>query len=211
MKAPQRPRTLALAAMYQCLVLADQLARTGAADPLLWRQTMRGLLVTSNTDDPAAVYGGLRNLKPGLAMLESSLLAARAPANKHLVAYANGLIQIEKLLRADREVATRLAIGLGRIRERQLAESELLSEATLEEVSGLYVETLGTLKLRLQIKGVAEHLSKPTVAHGIRTCLMAAMASLQEWRRLGGKRWQLIFGKGAIVADIHEIISSKNI
>jgi len=58
---------------------------------------------------------------------------------------------------------------------------------------------LSTLQRRIQVKGNAIYLQQPGVAERIRCLLFAAVRSAYLWRQLGGKRYHLLFWRGALI------------
>ena len=71
-----------------------------------------------------------------------------------------------------------------------------------------YVDSLGQLRFRVQIRGDAKQLQAAGMAERIRAILLAGVRAAWLWRRLGGRRWHLIFTRGQILREIREIAKS---
>ncbi|HNC86208.1 MAG TPA: DUF489 family protein, partial [Agitococcus sp.] len=65
---------------------------------------------------------------------------------------------------------------------------------------------IGTLKFRLQIKGKEQKLQTLGVPEQIRAVLLAGIRAAWLWRRLGGRRWHLLFTRSSIMEELRVLI-----
>jgi high frequency lysogenization protein len=63
---------------------------------------------------------------------------------------------------------------------------------TCHSISGIYQDTLSTLRYRIKVAGSAQHLQDKQNADIIRALLLAGIRSAFLWRQLGGRRWKLL-------------------
>lgn len=204
-----RDKTLALAAIFQAAALAEGLARRGYAEPQALKALLASILVF-DTDNPEQIYGPVQNLTLGLKTLEVCLGNSdhrgdsRASDN---LGYALGLIHIEGQLGKSPALLNLLRQRLEQA-SAQLPhfDNELLSQGMFTNLAGIYVDTLGTLPFRLQIKGSEQRLQTPGVPEQIRACLLAGVRAAWLWKRLGGRRWHLLFTRSQVVGEIRKLI-----
>lgn len=206
---PQRARTLALAGVFQSASLADSLAWRGHCDPVALEASLGSVLVL-DTDDPLAIFGdGARHLRVGLSALEKTLfqpLRDPHPRQADLVRYALALIHLERKLarsaRLQAELRRRLETAVGQ----RAHFAGPRDPALVRKLAGAYVDTLGTLDFRIQVKGDRRQLQAGAVPEQVRAVLLAGVRAAWLWRRLGGRRWQLPFVRGRILGEIRAII-----
>ena len=93
--------------------------------------------------------------------------------------------------------------------QRQRALKPDMSQSELSALLGsAYVDSLGTLRFRVQIRGNAQQLQAPGMAERIRAVLLAGVRAAWLWHRLGGRRWHLVFTRGQILQEIRAIAKS---
>lgn len=205
-----RDKTLALAALFQSAGLASELARRGQADAGAEAFLMDTALVM-DTDDTGLIYpDGGRQLTPGLTWLEGCLLEQGRGLERagEIIRLALAIIQVEHHLERHADVQARLRQRLfGIIQQRELRPD--LSQGELASLLGAaYVDNLGGLGYRVQIRGDARQLQSPGMAERIRAVLLAGVRAVWLWRRLGGRRWHLMFQRGEILREIRAIAKS---
>lgn len=203
-----RNKAIALAAVFQAAALTDSLARRGYADPQAMKTLLDSILVF-DTDHPESIYGSVKNLTLGLQTLESCLGARQNDNNRPAdqLSYALGLIHIEGQLAKEPQLLTLLRQRLEQSKS-QLPHfnNDISSQAMFNNLAGIYVDTLGTLHFRLQVKGSEQNLQKTGVPEQIRACLLAGVRAAWLWKRLGGRRWHLLFTRGNVLEELRLLI-----
>ncbi len=205
-----RDKVLALAAVFQAAALADALAWRGQADHDN-RKVLLNSLFVFESDDPVQIYGVTTALKTGLRTLEECLVDTGSGQGDNRQAdrlrYALGLIQVERKMAARPE----LLIVLRRRLEQAQAqlphfEDGVSSNGMIRNLAAVYVDTLGTLPQRIQIRGNEQRLKADGIAEQIRAVLLAGVRAAWLWHRLGGRRWHILFTRGQILDEIRAII-----
>lgn len=204
-----RDKTLALAAIFQSAALTDQLAWRGHADSLALETLLRGVLVF-DTDDVGAIYGGPAGLQMGLRALELAFATFRqTPRQQEIVRYALGLSQLENQLAGSTELQGQLRRRLEQAVEQLKHFEGITSPAMIKNLGHIYVDTIGTLGFRIQVKGNAQQLQAEGMAEQIRAVLLAGVRAAWLWRRLGGRRWHLVVSRGQVLREIRAIIKES--
>lgn len=208
----RRAKTLALAGIFQSASLADSLAWRGHCDPVALEASLNSILVL-DTDDPVAVFGNdARNLRIGLGAVEQTFfqpLRHPHPRQPEIVRYALGLMYLERKLAGSPALLETLRRRLETSAVQRGHFPGLREPAMLRNLAGIYVDTLGTLKFRLNIKGDQRHLQASGMPEQIRAVLLAGVRAAWLWHRLGGRRWRLVFTRGQVLGEIRKIIKES--
>ena len=201
-----RDKTLALAAIFQAAGLAAELAKTGNSHPEAEAFLRRSSLVL-DTDDISQIYPDARGLEQGLMWLEGCLMEqGRALAQAgEIVRLALGIVQVEKHLVRSPDVQNSLRQRLETVARQQQFNPDMGDSELAQALGSVYVDTLGSLQFRVQLRGNAQHLQATGMAERIRAILLAGVRAAWLWRRLGGRRWHLIFTRSQILTEIREI------
>lgn len=206
---PRRARTLALAGIFQSASLADSLAWRGHCDPVALDASLGSILVL-DTDDPAAIFGdGARHLRIGLAATEKTFfqpLRDPHPRQAEIVRYALALLHLERKLAGSARLQAELRQRLERAVAQRAHFASPHDPMLVRKLAGAYVDTLGTLDFRIQVKGDRRQLAGGPVPEQIRAVLLAGVRAAWLWHRLGGRRWHLVFTRARVLAEIREII-----
>lgn len=203
-----RDKTLALAGIFQSAALADQLAWRGECDTAALRASLDSILVL-DTDESAGIFGPVEDLHLGLRTLEGIFTEnSRSQRQGEMVRYALGLMHIERKLARDPDLQQKLRFRLETAAAQRLHYEDVTEAGMQSNLGQIYVDTIGTLGFRLQVKGEARHLKAEGMAGQIRASLLAGVRSAWLWHRLGGRRWHLLFTRSQIVGEIREIIRS---
>lgn len=201
-----RDKTLALAGIFQAASLADNLARRGLCDSLALETSLRSVLVPEEMN-PLATYGQISHLNHGLHAIERSFgLQSWSKRQGEILNYAMGIIRIQCLLNKAPELRSRLLTGLAAIEKQSRQTAEGVEDpAIIKALAQLYVETLGTLPFRLQIRGNPEALHSADTPERIRASLLAGVRAAWLWHGLGGRRWHLLFSRKDTLREIRRI------
>lgn len=204
-----RHKTLALAAIFQAAALADSLARRGTADAHAMKTLLESVIVF-DTDNPEAIYGTVHQLSIGLRALEGCLTVGGFRENEnyaHQLEYSLGMIQLEsQLSRSDKLLGT-LRTRLENAQKQLIHfDNDICAQGMINHFAGAYVDTIGTLGFKLQIKGNQQKLQTVGIPEQIRAVLLAGIRAAWLWKRLGGRRWHLLLTRGQILEELRSLI-----
>ena len=189
-------QTLALAGILQATYLVDQIARTGQADSAAMNSILHSLFVFES-DDPAVVYAGAHNLQLGLRALRDVLAGHNRDSYQAAVRYALGALILQKLLARAPDAQTTIRTRLQHAEKKLELFTDNINEIA-PSLASIYQDTISRFKYRIQVTGSFQQLQNPANADKIRALLLAAVRSAWLWRRVGGRRWQLILNRNAL-------------
>lgn len=217
-----RDKTLALAGVFQAAGLVDSLAWHGHCDPLSLEASLKSLLVPLQPSMLAMDFYGqdLRHLFSGFQAMEQTLAPTTRhppprqkthPRQKDVLRYALTLIYLERQLAKNPTLQAELKRRLD-MSHRQLAFfREMKDPGMMRSLSGSYVDTVGKLKLRIQVKGSQKQLQTAGMPEQVRAVLLSGIHAASLWHQLGGRRWQLAFTRGKIVRELRQLISETSL
>lgn len=214
-------RLLALAAVFQAAQLTYLFALQGSQALNGLNATAFNRLLQASFDIQTHLqkslfsldfFNSIQDLHIGLHTLEGALMQPYQQSKPRLPApapYAEALRYAIALLQIERKVY-RKSNFIEKINEQQKALKQRLNffdhnlqhSAILASTANLYVETAGTLKSRLNVRGKPEILKSQANIDRIRACLFTGIQAAHLWRELGGNRLQLIFGRRGMLEDI---------
>ncbi len=193
---------LGLAGAFQAAREALALARDGRCDEAVAAASISSVL-RIDADDPAAVFGGIAAVRPGL---------------EAVLACIEGRERDPQLTRIVVTVLT-LARKFGRHGAMQDAVSEGIAGVTrsadhlgpahdtvYERLGELYTQTFSTMRPRVMVQGNGLYLSQSRIVTRIRALLLAAVRSAVLWRQCGGNQWQLVWRRRRIADAARELL-----
>ncbi len=210
-----RAKTLALAGIFQSASLADSIAWRGHCDPVALEASLQSLLVPDSPDNtPASVYGtDPRHLRVGLQALEQALapqLRHPHPRKTDILRYAFALIHLERKLARTPATQTELKRRLEMANRQHAFFRDIKDPGMLRNLAGTYVDTIGTFKFRIQVKGSQKQLKTNGTPEQVRAILLTGIRAASLWHHVGGRRWHLAFIRGKVLREIREIIKESN-
>ena len=208
MSAAMQGRVLALAGLVQALAEVRRIADTGQSDAQRLQVALESIF-RIEADSPAAVYGGVPALRPGLRLVRGWLRNEGDESGRDpmLPKLALAVLQLER-----RFVASDAA---GKVQEGILALAPRATElgATHPEVLAglgrLYADTVSHLRPRVMVQGNPHYLGQSSVVAEIRAVLLAALRSAVLWRQLGGSLWDLALRRRQL-ADAADALLALN-
>ncbi|WP_251976800.1 high frequency lysogenization protein HflD [Salinicola avicenniae] len=193
---------LALAGVFQAAAVVDQLARTGQCDERAWNTLIRATLET-NPETFEAVYGGHHNnLRLGIDTLQAVM--SRRQSEATVMRYGFSMILLMQKLRDDAAMMNTLGERLSRI-QGQAEHFGETHENVIASLGELYQETLSTFRYRIVVQGEPSLLQSPMMPERIRTALLGGVRFALLWHQQGGRRWRLIFQRGAIKRALQQL------
>lgn len=203
----QTQQTLALAGVIQAAILVDQLSQNGmvAQDRL---ETSLNSLFVFNPKRTEDIYGGIYPLNLGLQALRDIFLGHSSFFKTPVVMrYVLGMFYLEGKLNKSPQILDAISNGLSSL-DAQRSEAELfLSEARMQQLAGIYQNTISTLSFRIQVSGNMNYLKNEQTVHKIRSLLLAGIRSAVLWRQLGGKRWHFLIYRKRIGRDVTALLN----
>ncbi|TWT23513.1 high frequency lysogenization protein HflD [Luteimonas marina] len=191
-------RTLALAGLVQALKLVRRIADTGQADASILATSLDSVF-RIDAASPEEVYGGARNVRPGLLLLRDYL--ANQGDDPQLPKLALSVTQLERRFVANDAVAERVHEGILELKPKadQLGSSH---PEVLTALGSLYADTVSHLRPKVMVQGNPHYLGQAGVVAEIRAILLAALRSAVLWRQLGGSAWDIFLRKRGLQQSI---------
>ncbi|MFV0278455.1 MAG: high frequency lysogenization protein HflD [Parahaliea sp.] len=190
-------QTLALAGVVQAARLVDQISRSGSYPPEFLETSINSLFQfdASQVED---VFGGPAGVRLGLQNLAALLANRNEAESRDLVRYLFALLYLEGKFRRDPDM---MSVVRSRLEHASFRAEHFASHVhdVCHSISGIYQDTLSTLKFRITVTGSAQHLQDSRNADIIRALLLAGIRSAFLWRQLGGRRWKLLFQRRALL------------
>lgn len=195
-------RVLALAGLAQALAQVRRIADTGQSNAAVLGTCLDSVF-RIDASTPAAVYGGVINVRPGL-MLVQDYFTHRAK-DEHLPRLALAVLQLERRFVRDAAMTEKVLRG---IHEQSIAANRLGSSHpdVIAALGALYAETLSHLRPRVLVQGNPHYLGQPGVVAEVRAVLLSAVRSAVLWRQLGGGYWDFLLRKRAIVDSVEALL-----
>ncbi len=203
--AAQEEQLIALAGIFQACQLVNQIARHGQTENGQLETAVNSLLVT----DPGStleVYGSLEHIHSGLSLLKKLLRGTTPNEDMNAVRYAMAVLHLEAKLSKNQQMMATIGQRLQHAKS-QAEHFGPLHENVFEGLAAIYMDTISTFKLRIQVNGNPNLLQNSLNAAKIRTLLFAAIRSAVLWRQLGGRRWHFIFKKRALANTVDHLLT----
>lgn len=202
-------RTRALAGVFQAAALVKDLASNQRFNNLDYETTI-GTVFQLDPESVADIYGDDKSLRTGLTTLEAVLKNTQTTELVDTIRYALGLIHIESMLQKKTDLLEILRQRVERSVDQAKHFDSVINETIIAQLADIYLDTLGTFKYRIQVKGDAEILQQETYANRVRAIFLAGVRSAMLWRQLGGKRWHLMFFRKRELENVKTLINSEN-
>ena len=197
MRDRKQERIIALAAVFQAATLARDLAHNGTCDIINFNALIDTLFVFNPGTTREVYNNNIDCLEDGLKALSCISHNKMDNDSAEVVRYALSLLALQKQLSKQPDMLEVIRSRLNHIDYNKTHFSDDVSQLA-NSISGLYQDTLSTLKFRIQVNGNMQHLQQTAISDKIRALLLAGIRSAMLWRQLGGNKWQIIFGRGEI-------------
>jgi len=185
-------RTLALAGLFQAARLVDDLAHNGSTETDSFEESINSIFEL----DPKSlkdVYNSEHANRLGLDTIESVLGDHPTQNNTETIRYALAMIHLERILSRRRRLLESIRQRVERSREQAKYFDSRVHNSVISKLANIYIDTLGSLSYRIQVRGKADYLTNPVYVDKVRASLLAGIRSAMLWRQLGGRRWHLFF------------------
>ncbi|MCD7100233.1 high frequency lysogenization protein HflD [Stenotrophomonas sp. MMGLT7] len=199
MSFPVEERVLALAGIAQALQQVRRIAETGQSEASVVR-TLMDSVFRIDAATPAAVYGDVSDLAPGLRLLNDYFNNRAQDAVLPRLALA--VLQLERRFVKTPATARAVAEGIERTAPLAREAGDSGHPDVLSALGKLYADTISHLRPRVMVQGNPHYLGQAGVVSEIRALLLAAMRSAVLWRQLGGSYWDFLFAKRAMAEAV---------
>ena len=200
-------RTIAIAGICQSVTLVHRLATTGYLPKPEFYTCVRSLL-QQNPASTLDTFGELNNLEMGLKAL-CSFLGDVKSNQQQCFRYLLGVLHLQAKLQKQRDVLEIIGSRLQQI-NLQAQHFEPTHDNVIANLADLYSDTISKFRFRIQVRGDACYLQQQRVANQVRSLLFAAIRAAILWQQLGGRRWQLLVYRKAILQSAQQLLRNMN-
>lgn len=198
-------QALALAAVFQAALSADQLACGEHADSEALRSLMEGILALE-PGSPEQVYARPQRLREGLELLRQLFSQGQRRQHLRAISYGLALMHLANRLRKDADLTSIVRHRLEALEAQRPHFPDLAASEFCHRAAGIYVDTLGSFNFRIRVQGDPASLRNDDTAARIRALFLAGVRAAFLWRQAGGRRWHLLFQRRRLLRAIDEIL-----
>ncbi len=196
----QHEQLIALAGVFTASIQVDKLAKTGQIDGPVVECLINSILNT-NPQSTLEIYNyNDIELFAGYQFL-AKFLARNTSISREVLRYGLSLLMLERKLSHNKNMLTTVAKRLEQVKDK-VRHFGILHDNVIAACGSLYEDTISTFNRRIKVMGDITYLQQPSAAAQIRTLLLTGIRSAMLWYQLGGRRWQLIFKRKKLLADI---------
>jgi len=189
-------QVIALAGLFQAMDAIENIAQQGRCDEQTLETALSSLFV-GNPNNTLDVFGDLAHLKPGFTKVHDLLNKSNTNKRLNAVRYALAIVHLESKLNKQKDMLATIGKRLERA-ESQVQHFSLLHENVLESIAAIYLDTISTFQLRVQISGEEQLLTISQNIAKIRSLLLSGIRAATLWRQVGGRRWHFIFKRAEL-------------
>lgn len=201
-------RTLALAGLFQAARIVDDLAHKGVTESTSFEESINSIFEL----DPQSindVYDNEHANQLGLNTIESVLSGNSSQSYSETIRYALAMMQLERMLSKRSQLLELIRQRLEKSREQAKYFDSKVHNSVISKLANVYIDTLGSLSYRIQVRGNANYLRNPLYADKVRASLLAGIRSAMLWRQLGGRRWHLFFNRKRLLSATRKLNLEK--
>ncbi len=184
-----REQLLSLAAVVQCGILVQRMARTGSTDENNLARMVRTAVIL-DTPSIEALYDGTADIGRGLKLIADAGSGRPDPEQLDVLRMTNAALQLQASLRASDLFRDKLGRRLGRL---DLSSREVpYPDEVYFSLNDIYTETLSQLRPSIVVNGAQGYLQSAVLVAKVRSALLASVRNAWLWHQLGGRRWHLL-------------------
>ncbi|MFV2032446.1 MAG: high frequency lysogenization protein HflD [Gammaproteobacteria bacterium] len=199
-------QTMALAGMFQCAALIEQMATNGDMNQAAFDCSFDSLF-TFDAETTLDVFGDLAGLSRGLNELSQHLGGEGQPTSRHIAYYVLSMFKIAARLRGDEAMAGEILASLQKV-DSQAHDFELSRRSIIAKIDGVYQNTVSKIEPRIMVRGEQNYLSNGDNASKIRTLLLAGIRAAVLWSQLGGSKWKLLFSRKKYLLTANQLLNA---
>ncbi len=200
--SPNQAQVMALAGLFQCCALVDQLAKTGSIPDEQLEACLESLFIDSL--NPYDVLGSSTALSGGIQTMQNMLTIENTAPQANTVRYAVGAVKLAGKLRGSSAMLHDIGERLEKT-QRMRAHFTITHENIITNLAEIYVDTIGSFPYRIQVNGFQANLEQKVVAAKIRCLLFAAIRFAILWHRNGGRKRHLVFNRKLMLRLLKEL------
>lgn len=200
-------QVMALAAIFQAALCADQLATGERCAPETMRALMEGILEL-DPDSPEAVLRAPGDYSQGLRLLRELFRNGQQREQMRPLSYGLGLMHLANRLRRASDVSAIVRHRLEALADQRAHFQDLGAAEFCRRAAGIYVDTLGSFNFRIRVQGDPDCLRNDDTAARIRALFLAGVRAAFLWRQAGGRRWHLLFQRKRLLAATEKLLES---
>lgn len=200
-------KALALSGIFQSAALVQQLSRTGELPNAYFEPSIKSIF-SLNPTNVIDVYEDITNLGLGIDTLYKVIAHNDTSRYADAIRYSIGILHVEKMLRKDNDLLSILRSRLETTESQLIHFDGYTNSSVISKLADIYVDTIGSLRYRIQVKGDPQQLQRDVVASQVRAILLSGVRSAILWRQLGGSRLQLIIGKKGLIQSLESLRTS---
>lgn len=198
-------QVIALAGIFQAAALVQKIAHTAQYDSTILESSIKSLFVT-NPNTTLSVYENIEGISLGLKTLKKVLEKNSGSQNIEIIKYSLSLIHLESKLRKNPEMLEIVGQRIDQAKG-QAEHFSTLHENVIHNLASLYMDSISTFNLRIQVTGNPNHLKVSHNAALIRAILLTGIRAAILWRQTGGRRWNLILKRKAIEEAVERLMA----
>ncbi len=193
MQHTQEDKTLALAGIYQSVLLVQDIARKGSVASAQLSALLETLF-RFDANSVLDIYGDLATIKRGLKAMQEQLSGNASSSDREIIQYAVGILHLEKKLYKSPQIMDKLANDLKAV-ENKMDYFDVGHENIIAALADVYQQDISPIGPKIMVQGETSYLSQAANAARIRATLLAGIRSAVLWRQCGGSRFQLLFSR----------------
>ncbi|MGI9211042.1 MAG: high frequency lysogenization protein HflD [Methylococcaceae bacterium] len=198
-------QVLALAGIMQSVLLVQQIAKTGRAEPDDFLTCIESVLKI-DADSMEAIFGERVYLRTGLEALVGQL-KGKPDTDRELARYASVIIFHERQLMKNDERLRKVRTGIERA-YRIAEQSDSLDQQVIAALAENYQETISPYPPRIMVQGEPRYLTHDKHGQSIRALLLSAIRSAVLWRQCGGSRFAMLFKRRNLQSEAQTLLDS---
>ena len=193
MEHNQEDRTLALAGIYQSVVLVKEIANKGNVSDAHLASILETLF-RFDVNNVMDVYGDVTTIRKGLLTLHEQLSGDKKNIDMEITRYVINILQLEKILRKSPHLMDKLTSELENS-QNKIEYFHITHENVIASLADIYQQMISPIGPKIMVQGSHTYLSQPNNANKVRALLFAGIRSAVLWRQCGGSRWQLLLSR----------------
>lgn len=197
-------KTLALAGIFQAASLVDILSTQGQVPEDSFIESIHGIFNT--TDESLREFSeGTPTATLGLHSLHNSLVYPKDYTTEQLTRYFKAMIRLERIITRHQKMNELIRTRLGHFKRFLCLSGSLTHQSLISKLASLYIDTAGTSKFRVIVRGHPNLLTHQAQREKICAALLAGIRAAHLWRTLGGREWELSFRKRRLLKQLEKL------
>ncbi|MDQ6979722.1 MAG: DUF489 family protein [Mariprofundaceae bacterium] len=201
--SPLHHRIVALAALAHVSLMVNEVARTGSCDMVIFKRMVDMLFA----DQDRII--ALQYHRATLDILKGELRGSDREQAKVVMHYMMGMMTLEKTLSRETEMLKKIGDGIIRVEKQIEFFGDTAHDNSIAAISGLYGDTLSTLKPRIMVHGKPEFLNHACNTNRVRSLLFAGIRAAHCWRSNGGNNFRLVIERNKMLRTLQLMLQEE--